>query len=58
MSRRTPKPEGWPPYPWRRTPWAFVASNLYHNEFWLRFIGRKRVADALKTPWGQLFKNY
>ena len=40
------------------TPWAFVASNLYHNEFWLRFIGRKRVADALKTPWGQLFEKY
>ena len=40
------------------TPWAFVASNLYHNEFWLRFIGRKRVADALKTPWGELFKKY
>ncbi len=40
------------------TPWAFVASNLYHNEFWLRFVGRKRVSDALKTPWGKLFKQY
>ena len=40
------------------TPWAFVASNLYHNEFWLRFVGRKRVSDALKTPWGELFKQY
>ncbi len=39
-------------------PWAFIASNLYHNEFWLRFIGRKRVKEALKTPWGKLFQNY
>lgn len=40
------------------TPWAFVASNLYHNEFWLRFIGRKRVREAMKTPWGKLFEQY
>ena len=40
------------------TPWAFVASNLYHNEFWLRFIGRKRVREALKTPWGELFGGF
>ena len=40
------------------TPWAFVASNLYHNEFWLRFIGRKRVRQALRTPWGKLFRGY
>jgi hypothetical protein len=40
------------------TPWAFLASNLYHNEFWLRFIGRKRVKEALKTPWGELFERY
>ena len=39
-------------------PWAFIASNLYHNEFWLRFIGRKRIKEALKTPWGELFQNY
>ena len=25
------------------TPWAYLASNLYHNEYWLRFIGRRRV---------------
>ena len=39
-------------------PWAFLASNLYHNEFWLRFIGSKRVKAALKTPWGRLFQEY
>ena len=40
------------------TPWAFWASNAYHNDFWLRFIGRKRIREAMKTPWGQLFQRY
>ena len=39
-------------------PWAFFASNVYHNPFWLRFIGRKRVAEAMKTGWGRLFQSY
>lgn len=39
-------------------PWAYFASNFYHNVYWYPFIGRKRVEEALKTPWGQLFKGY
>ncbi len=39
-------------------PWAYWASNVYHNDFWLRFIGRKRVREALKTSWGRLFQEY
>ncbi len=39
-------------------PWAYFASNFYHNVYWYPFIGRKRVREALKTPWGQLFKQY
>ena len=39
-------------------PWSYFASNFYHNVYWYPFIGRKRVDAALKTPWGQLFKNY
>ena len=39
-------------------PWSYFASNVYHNEYWLRFIGRKRVREAMKTPWGQLFEKY
>ena len=39
-------------------PWAYLASNLYHNEYWLRFVGRKRIRDAMKTPWGRLFQSY
>ena len=40
------------------TPWAYTASNVYHNSYWLRFIGRKRVREAMKTEWGQLFQSY
>lgn len=39
-------------------PWSFFASNFYHNVYWYPFIGRKRVEEALKTPWGQLFRDY
>ena len=39
-------------------PWAYFASNLYHNSFWLRFIGRKRIREAMKTDWGRLFQQY
>ena len=40
------------------TPWAYAASNIYHNDYWLRFIGTKRVREALKTDWGKLFRSY
>jgi len=39
-------------------PWSFFASNFYHNVYWYPFVGRKRVQEALKTPWGQLFASY
>lgn len=39
-------------------PWAFLASNLYHNEYWLRLIGRRRIRAAMKTDWGKLFQGY
>jgi len=39
-------------------PWAYFASNFYHNVYWYPFIGRKRVQAALQTRWGQLFKAY
>ncbi|PKB83103.1 MAG: iron-sulfur cluster-binding protein [SAR202 cluster bacterium Io17-Chloro-G9] len=37
---------------------AFLASNLYHNGYWLKTTGRGRIKDALKTPWGELFESY
>src|SRR4051794_15666067 len=39
-------------------PWAYFASNFYHNVYWYPFKGRKRVQDALDTKWGQLFRDY
>jgi uncharacterized protein (DUF362 family) len=39
-------------------PWSYFASNFYHNVYWYPFVGRKRVEEALKNPWGQLFENY
>lgn len=38
--------------------WAYMASNLYHNGYWLKTHGRRRVDAALKTEWGDLFKSY
>ena len=37
---------------------AFLASNLYHNGYWLKTKGRSRIKEALKTQWGELFKSY
>ena len=39
-------------------PWAYFASNFYHNVYWYPFVGRKRVAAALQTRWGKLFQSY
>ena len=39
-------------------PWSFLASNLYHNAYWLRFVGRRRIREAMKTGWGRLFQSY
>ncbi len=40
------------------TPLAYAASNVYHNGYWLNVVGRKRVREAMKTPWGRLFQRY
>jgi hypothetical protein len=39
-------------------PWAYFASNFYHNVYWYPFVGRGRVKSALETKWGQLFQSY
>jgi hypothetical protein len=39
-------------------PWAYFASNFYHNVYWYPFVGRKRVEAALQNPWGILFESY
>jgi hypothetical protein len=40
------------------TPWSYAASKFYHDVLWFPFVGRIRVAKAMRTPWGQLFKKY
>ena len=37
---------------------SYLASNLYHNGYWLKTHGRRRIAAALKTEWGELFQRY
>ena len=39
-------------------PLSYLASNVYHNGYWLPVVGRKRVREAMKTPWGRLFQSY
>ncbi|MDA2916424.1 DUF362 domain-containing protein [Nitrospinae bacterium AH_259_B05_G02_I21] len=38
--------------------WSYLASILYHDVYWYPFVGRSRVRDAFKTPWGKLFQQY
>jgi uncharacterized protein (DUF362 family) len=39
-------------------PWSYVASRLYHDVFWYPLVGKRRVEEALRTEWGELFKRY
>ncbi len=38
-------------------PWAYLASNLYHNAYWYPLYGKKRAKKMLEeTEWGALFR--
>ena len=37
---------------------SYLASNLYHNGYWLKTHGRRRIKAALETEWGRLFQAY
>ncbi|MGB5932749.1 MAG: DUF362 domain-containing protein [Anaerolineae bacterium] len=38
-------------------PWAYLASNLYHNAYWYPLYGKKRAKKMLEeTEWGVLFR--
>jgi uncharacterized protein (DUF362 family) len=39
-------------------PWAYFASNFYHNVYWYPRRGRQRVQAALETKWGRMFREY
>jgi hypothetical protein len=33
-------------------------SAVYHDFFWINTIGKRRIKEYNKTPWGKLFKKY
>jgi hypothetical protein len=39
-------------------PWAYVASIAYHDYYWLPFVGKQRVHEALGSEWGRLFQHW
>lgn len=39
-------------------PWAYVASIAYHDYYWMPFVGRQRVHEALGSEWGRLFAHW
>jgi len=39
-------------------PWSYAASRIYHDLYWYRFIGKKRVNRILESEWGKLFNGY
>ncbi len=38
--------------------WAPFASNVYHDWLWYPTVGRARVRQFSRTPWGRLFERY
>ena len=39
-------------------PWAYAASNLYHNGYWYNLIGKRRIRQMMQTDWGKLWEQY
>jgi uncharacterized protein (DUF362 family) len=39
-------------------PWSYVASRFYHDGLWYPLVGKRRVMEALRTKWGELFQRY
>ncbi len=39
-------------------PWAYVASIVYHDYYWMPMLGRPRVEAAMQSEWGRLFANW
>ena len=35
-----------------------IGSALYHDRYWYPYVGMKRRAEVMKSPWGQLFEQY
>lgn len=39
-------------------PWSYIASVVYHDSFWYPFFAKRKMHEALGSPWGRLFRNY
>jgi hypothetical protein len=39
-------------------PWAYMASIAYHDYYWMPFVGKQRVNEALGSDWGRLFAGW
>jgi uncharacterized protein (DUF362 family) len=39
-------------------PWSVFASKTFHDGYWFPHVGKKRVAEIMKTGWGKLFEEY
>lgn len=39
-------------------PWSYMASVVYHDTFWYPVFGEKKMAEALNSDWGRLFRNW
>jgi hypothetical protein len=37
---------------------CIMGSAVYHDYYWYNITGRRKIADFMKTEWGQLFKKY
>ncbi len=51
------KPVEWSLKTWL-APWAYIASVLYHDLFWLPVYGQRQMQAALASDWGRLFENW
>ena len=40
------------------TPWSYLASIVYHDWYWYRFIGKKRLKKIMDSDWGKLWEKY
>ncbi len=54
---RLKRPIEWSLKTWL-APWSYAASILYHDVFWMPFIGNQRVHEALNSSWGRLFRDW
>lgn len=39
-------------------PWSYLASVVYHDSFWYPIFAKRKMAEALSSAWGRLFRNY